>query len=137
MWTCHSWASLGHLWASIASQHKLNFTILLSSSCCRSTILTVNITLAFTLAVFTPSHLRQGSWLGALAADLRDYESMAEIIFFFVHHAVIIVVPILYLMWDTFPIYPFDLVGTYVSSPPSVALSVITGAFGCEQELLL
>lgn len=58
----------------------------------------------------------QGSWLGALAADLRDYASTAEIVFFFVHHAVIISVPLFYLAWGTFPIYPFELVGTWMLS---------------------
>ena len=71
------------------------------------------------------AHFHQGSWLGALAADLRDYESMAEKVFFFVHHAVIVVIPILYLRWDTFPIYPLEMFGTYVVVPSILSTVVL------------
>jgi hypothetical protein len=62
--------------------------------------------------IYTLEYL-QGSWLGVLAADLRDYTSTIEIIFFFVHHAVIILVPIMYLSWGMIPIYPMAVFGTW------------------------
>jgi len=77
-------------------------------------------------------HVMWGSFLGAIAADLRDYTTSAEVVFFFVHHAVIMFVPVVCLVEDIFPVYPLELNGTYAVTLAQhwmvyLPVSVVTG----------
>ena len=58
-------------------------------------------------------HTMWGSWLGMLAADLRDYQSLPEIVLFFLVHITLIALPFYHLTRGNFPVYPQDPVGTY------------------------
>eukprot|EP00040_Diaphanoeca_grandis_P019165 m.100988 g.100988 ORF g.100988 m.100988 type:complete len:307 (-) comp27294_c0_seq1:70-990(-) len=50
-------------------------------------------------------HGMWGSWLGLMAADLRDYNNNLEIMFFITMHVLIIGLPYLWIARGTFPIY--------------------------------
>merc|ERR1719343_877250 len=52
-----------------------------------------------------------GSWVGCLAADLRDYEDKIEIVNFFTLHCVICLVPFYHIYRETFPVYSPDIHG--------------------------
>lgn len=51
-------------------------------------------------------HIQWGSWLGVIAADLRDYTTSAEIVFFFTLHFIIILAPLYHIIRGTFELYP-------------------------------
>jgi len=53
-------------------------------------------------------HMQWGSWLGVLAADLRDYHSKLEIGVFFTMHFVLILFPWYHLYRNTFPVLAED-----------------------------
>lgn len=59
-------------------------------------------------------HSMWGSWMGLLAADLRDYHNRIEIFFFFTMHILIIVLPFYWIAAGTFPVYPANLLGCYL-----------------------
>jgi hypothetical protein len=51
-------------------------------------------------------HQCWGSWLGILAADLRDYTDNMEIFNFFLQHVLLCVFPLYHIARQTYPIFP-------------------------------
>ena len=58
-------------------------------------------------------HQLWGSWLGILAADLRDYQDPKEIFNFFLQHILLCVFPLYHIARGTFPIFPSALVANF------------------------
>jgi hypothetical protein len=54
-----------------------------------------------------------GSWLGILAADLRDYTDNFEIFNFFLQHILLCVFPLYHMARHTYPVYPPALVANF------------------------
>eukprot|EP00039_Didymoeca_costata_P022362 m.4329 g.4329 ORF g.4329 m.4329 type:complete len:312 (+) comp2958_c0_seq1:64-999(+) len=113
-----AWNSVFHAVIMIVYKIKRGRLAFLLQPCNMWTILFIYVSFSrstFSTVLFNfYLHAMWGSWLGALAADLRDYSDKKEILWFFTNHFTLIVFPLYHVARQTFPIFPLDSYATWM-----------------------